>query len=412
MKVLMLGWEFPPIHSGGLGVATKNIAMSLAKRGVPICFALPNFVYSKIKKAGATEQDFELAACDSEMSLELVRIKSMIASPYATVESYQETVNTHHGADREASLYGGNLYAEIDRYAHEMAKLAEKRPFSLVHGHDWITFPAAMKVKSKQKIPFVAHVHATEMDRTGGNPNQEIYDRERHGLEKADGVITVSGYTKSILEKHYGIPADKIRVVHNGAEQIAARQAYTFNRFKEVKNVLFLGRLTLQKGPDWLIKIARRVLHKDRNVRFLIAGTGGMLPEILKEIAHAGLSQHIIPLGFVDEAAREEIFRQTDCYIMPSVSEPFGLSAIEAAQRGIPVIMSKQSGAREVLSNCLAADFWDVEKMAHYILAALHYSALHRQLAHKGADEVKRLTWDGQVEKMHDLYRELSPKVR
>ncbi len=405
----MLGWEFPPLHSGGLGVATKNLAMSLAKRGVPVCFALPNFVFTQIKKQGGDIHEFELAGCDSEATFEMIRIKSALASPYATVESYQEEIKLQAGKDAAGALYGSNLFQEIERYAHEMDKLASERNFHLVHGHDWITFPAAIKVKQRQNAPFVAHVHATEMDRTGGNPNQAIYDRERAGLEQADKVIAVSRYTKELLKKHYGINGDKIEVLHNGAEQIASLHKSDYKRFSDTKKVLFLGRLTLQKGPDWFVKIAKRVLDKERNVQFLIAGTGGMMPEVLKEIAHAGISSHVIPLGFLDEHAREEAFKSTDVYVMPSVSEPFGLSAIEAAQRGIPVIMSKQSGAREVLGHSLCADFWDVDKMAHYILAALHYHALHRTLSQKGSHEIKSLTWDTQAEKLHKMYAEMHP---
>lgn len=404
----MLGWEFPPIHSGGLGVATKNIAMSLNRRGVPICFALPYFVYSKVKKQGGCDQSFELAACDSEVTFEMLRIQSLLTTPYMTSESYAEALQQHGGSDVSGSLYGRNLLAEIERFSLEMERLAASRSFSLVHGHDWITFPAAIKVKNRQDVPFVAHIHATEMDRTGGNPNQVIYDRERQGLEQADKVIAVSGYTQEMLIKHYGIPKEKIAVVHNGAEHVEHRTRNEYKRFSDCKKVLFLGRLTIQKGPDWFVKIARKVLEKDRNVQFLIAGTGGMLPELLKEIAHSGLSNHVIPLGFLNEHEREEAFRHTDVYVMPSVSEPFGLSAIEAAQRGIPVIMSKQSGAKEVLSNSLVADFWDVDKMAHYILAALSYSALHKTLSEKGKHEIKSLTWDRQAEKIHQTYRALT----
>ncbi len=407
MKALMLGWEFPPLHSGGLGVATKNLAMSLARRGVPVCFALPNFVFTQIKEKGGHEQEFEVAACDSEMTFEMIRIKSSLSNPYVTAESYAEEVKAHAGKDPSNTLYSDNLMSEIERYAQEMDKLASERSFHLVHGHDWITFPAAVKVKERQGTPFVAHVHATEMDRTGGNPNQEIYDRERNGMEQADRIIAVSNYTKELLKKHYGINGDKIQVLHNGCEAVSNRTQYEYDRFKERKTVLFLGRVALQKGPDWFVKIAKRVLEKERNVQFLIAGTGGMLPDVLKEIAHSGISNHVIPLGFLDEVGREEAFSNTDVYVMPSVSEPFGLSAIEAAQRGIPVIMSKQSGAREVLGNSLSADFWNVDKMAHYILAALHYSALHKTLSKKGRHELTHLTWDKQAEKLHQMYGEM-----
>ncbi|QQS59537.1 glycosyltransferase family 4 protein [Candidatus Peregrinibacteria bacterium] len=404
MPLLMLGWEFPPLHSGGLGVATRNIALSLSRRGVPVCFALPHFVHSQWRKKGGIEHEFEVAS--QNMNIEIARISSSIVTPYATVEGYSEWVREM--GPTESMLYGKNLFAEIDRFSEEVARMAEKRSFNLVHAHDWITFPSAIRVKEKQGTPFVAHVHATELDRTGWNPNEEIYRRERAGMERADRILAVSRHTKNVIQKDYGIPEHKIGVVHNGAESVHHRLEYVSPRFRHQKTILFLGRLTVQKGPDWLIKIAKKVLEKDQNVQFLIAGTGHMLPQLLHEITTSGLSQHVIPLGFLNDSEREKAFKNTDLYIMPSVSEPFGLSAIEAAQRGIPVIMSKQSGAKEVLSNSLLADFWDVDKMAHLVLAALHYHPLHQTLSEKAHGEIKHLTWDRQAEKICHEYKALT----
>ncbi len=406
MKLLMLGWEFPPLHSGGLGVATKNIAEALTENGVNVCFALPKFVYTQWKEKGSDHPPFEVVS--HQPNFEVVKIASTLQTPYATVTEYEEFYRQMIEEGNVSTLYGNNLFAEIERYAIEMEHLAKQREFSLVHAHDWLTFPAAMRVKKQQDKPYVAHIHATEIDRTGGDVNQEIYDRERKGLEAADKIIAVSEYTKQILHKHYGLKHKDISVVHNGTEKNDKGFRWIDPRFKEKKRVLFLGRLTLQKGPDWFVKIAKKVIEKDHNVEFLMAGTGNMLPDILKEVAACGLSNHVIPLGFLNEAQREEAFTHTDLYVMPSVSEPFGLSAVEAAQRGIPVVISKQSGVKEVLQNSLVADFWDVDKMAHLILSSLHYHKLHKTLSHKAENELQSLTWKSQTAKMHEEYKKLS----
>jgi glycosyltransferase involved in cell wall biosynthesis len=406
-KLLMLGWEFPPLHSGGLGVATKNLAMALSDQGVPICFALPHFAFKKWKEKGGNSLELEVSSHNP--NVEFFRINSSIKGPYITEESYQEIYKEIHPLSDEKHLYGDNLFDEVERYAIEMEHFSKKREFGLIHAHDWMTFPAATRIKKQQDTPYVAHVHATEIDRTGArNLNEEIFRKEREGLEAADTIITVSDYTKRILKKHYGLRHKNIHVVHNGAEEANTSFSKEFPRFSQKKTVLFLGRLTLQKGPDWFVKIAKKVLEKEKNIQFLIAGTGHMLPELLHEISRSGLNRHIIPLGFLDEEYREKVFSLSDVYVMPSVSEPFGLSAIESAQRGVPVILSKQSGVREVLGNSLVADFWDVEKMAHFILSALYYPSLYRTLSQKAKYEIKHLTWKKQAKKVHRAYRDLS----
>lgn len=413
MKLLMLGWEFPPLHSGGLGVATKNLAMALSNRGVLICFTLPHFAYKKWKEKGGTEPGFEVAAHEYPTEFEMMQIKSSLVTPYMTEEAY---TNLYNKIDSDESgggnnLYGSNLFEEVERYAHEIENMAKGRNFNMVHAHDWLTFPAAMRVKKNQDQPFVAQIHATEIDRSGENPNEEIFKREREGLEAADKIITVSHYTKKILQKHYGLKKKDIAVVHNGVERKTSNHRKPAPRFHEKKTVLFLGRLVMQKGPDWFVKIAKKVIEKEQNVQFLIAGTGHMMPQVLNEITHHGLLQHVIPLGFLNEESREKAFRMTDVYVMPSVSEPFGLSAVEAAQRGIPTVISKQSGVKEVLGHSLAADFWDVDKMAHLILAALHYNPLHKTLSQKAEKELDHLTWDRQAGILHDEYKTLTHAI-
>jgi glycogen(starch) synthase len=409
----MLGWEFPPLHSGGLGVATKNLAMALSNRGIPICFALPHFAYTKWKEKGGSECGFEVVAHMYPGGFELMQIKSSLVNPYITEEAYtnlKKEIDANEPGNGN-NLYGSNLFEEVERYAHEVENMAQNRNFSMVHAHDWLTFAAGMRVKKKQDQPFVAQIHATEIDRSGENPNEEIFKREREGLEAADKIIAVSQYTKKILQKHYGLKHKDICVVHNGVEKKTSDYRKPAPRFHEKKTVLFLGRLVMQKGPDWFVKIAKKVIEKEQNVQFLIAGTGHMMPQVLNDITHHGLHQHVIPLGFLNETEREKAFRNTDVYVMPSVSEPFGLSAVEAAQRGIPTVISKQSGVKEVLGHSLAADFWDVDKMAHLILATLHYKPLHRTLSKKAEKELDHLTWDKQAGILHDEYKKMTCAV-
>lgn len=408
MKILMLGWEFPPVYSGGLGVASRNLALALASLGIDISFALPHFVCRKVADSHDSSA-FELLSHDSSsVLLSINRIPSTLSSPYLSEDGYQVVFQSANGDISEKNIYGRNLFEEIDRYAYEVEQLANKKDFDLFHAHDWITFPAAIRAQKRRDVPFIAHIHATEMDRTGGNPSEEIFRREREGMEQATKVITVSNYTKTILQKYYGIDGNKIDVVHNGVETIPESFIRSKPNFKDKKKILFLGRLTIQKGPDWLIKIAKRVLEYRKDVEFILGGTGEMMPSVIHEIVANGLTDNVFCLGFLNSDDREKAFENADAYIMPSVSEPFGLTAVEAAQRGVPVIMSKQSGAAEVLTHSLLADFWDTEKMANLILASLEYSAMSNMLADRGKGEISSLTWQRQAEKVKRVYHSLA----
>ncbi|MBI5414183.1 glycosyltransferase family 4 protein [Candidatus Peregrinibacteria bacterium] len=400
MRILMLGWEFPPFYSGGLGVASKSIAEAIASHGINVTFAIPYFVFDKVRKNDLGNLPFELVSGKLE-SFTWYSVPTAIKSPYISEDEYA-TVFEDAGVSSGFHMYGASLFAEIERYAQEMEKFVEGKHFDIIHAHDWITFHAARRIKKRLGIPFIAHVHATEFDRTGNHPNQAIYDMERESLEDAEKIIAVSNYTKGILMAHYGIPGEKIEVVHNGREEIQTSRDRILHR--EKKTVLFLGRLTLQKGPDWFVKIAEKVLSYRKDVEFIIGGTGDMMGKILNEILQKGLQENVFCLGFLGEEDREYAFASADVYVMPSVSEPFGLSAVEAAQRGIPVILSHQSGAKEVISHSLCADFWDIEKMANHILAVLEYSPLSKMLSEKSGQEVARLSWKEQVKKIIQMY--------
>lgn len=405
MKVLLLGWEYPPFHSGGLGIASRNLALSLARQGVDVSFALPSFIFKKIKdQVGPVPFDF---ASYVEGNIEITEIPSTLSSPYLNEKSYRMIIEKLGETNVAKTVYGKNLYEEIERYAQEMERFVRKRKFDLVHAHDWITYPAAQRVKECLDIPLVTHVHSTEYDRTGGNLHHGSYSYEKDGMEAADRVIAVSNYTKSILQDHYQIEGDKVSVVHNGVETDFVPQNKA--KFKDGrKKVLFLGRLTLQKGPDWFIQIAKRVLEVEKEVDFLIAGKGDMLPQLLFQTIQEDLKDHIHFLGFINEVEREKAFAASDVYVLSSVSEPFGLSAVEAAQRGVPVVLSKQSGVREVLYHSLSADYWDVDKMANYVLSLLKFPSLSRMLSQRAFNDIKPLTWDAQSAKVQSIYCELA----
>jgi len=403
MKILMLGWEHPPVHSGGLGVATQNLANALTHHGHHIYFALPSFVHQKLRSA---KNNYEIVAHTGEEIIEKIVIPTTILSPYQTIENYEQEFHKSVFVPNECgkgTLYGNNLIQEIHRYAAEIERVAGKRDFQIVHGHDWMTFPAAERVKNRKSKPFIAHIHSTEMDRTGGNAQQAIYDIERRGMENADKIIAVSEHTKRVLKKHYGIADDKIVAIHNGVDDDIPHD-FEWKPKSDRKTVLFLGRLTIQKGPDWFLEIAKKVLRVRDDVDFLIGGTGDMLSRLVEKTVAEKMTKNVHFLGFLKDSEREKAFARADCYVMPSVSEPFGLSAVEAASRGVPVILSKQSGAKEVLRNSLSADFWNQDKLANLLLAVLEYKPLQKTLSEKAKVELQPLTWHAQTQKIHDLY--------
>jgi len=297
-KVLMLGWEFPPVNSGGLGVASKALAENLAKNGIELTFTIPSFIGEQTKNI---KIPFDLAYNDKPITFTQT-VKTTIASPYGTEEQYRSYVKTLPDTKETKEIYGKNLFEEIERYGEEVEKLHLDKEYDLIHAHDWITCPAALRLKKRLGIPLVIHVHATEYDRTGGNYNPGIYDIEKKAWEAADRLIAVSYYTKDIIVHHYGIDPKKVEVVHNGKDD----KVPSFNKVhtcrSDKKTVLFLGRLTHQKGPDWFLKVAEKVLQKRKDVQFLIAGGGDMMPKIVEEIAQKGFHREVFCLGFLSKS--------------------------------------------------------------------------------------------------------------
>lgn len=306
-----------------------------------------------------------------------------------------------------------DLIAETDRYARMVVAMVRHQRFDVIHAHDWLTFPAAIAVASALGVPFVAHVHSTEFDRAGSGVSQRIYDIERAGMHAADRVIAVSQFTKSIITRRYAVDANKIDVVHNGIDRDAIQPAPGTRLDSQEKIVLFLGRITVQKGPEYFLAAARRVLSKMPNVRFVLAGAGDMALKMIELANSMGIGRHVLFTGFLKGDDVERVFRMADCYVMPSVSEPFGIAALEAISHDVPVIISKTSGASEVLRHVLKVDFWDIDDMANKILAVLRYPPLASTLREHGTMELRRLTWDDAAAACEQTYRAaIEPRVK
>lgn len=389
MKILMFGWEFPPYNSGGLGTACYGLTKSLSKLNTEISFVLP---YDP-----DLEEDFiNLVATK-------VKIKKVdsILTPYATSSSYIKQKQKRP----MPNIYGCSLFEEVYRYSENAKRIALEEDFEVIHCHDWMTFQAGINVKKIRQKPLVVHVHSTEFDRTGGHGvNQYVYDIEKKGMQEADIVIAVSNFTKNKIIEHYEINPDKIVVVHNAVE---FKDTPNFEISKRDKVVLFLGRITLQKGPEYFLYAAKKVIEKDPSVKFIVAGSGDMEAFIIEKAAELGINRNVLFAGFLQGNDVDKAYKMADLYVMPSVSEPFGITALESIRNGTPVLISKQSGVSEVVVNCLKADFWDINELANKMLAALRYNVLHQTLKEHGEIEVKKFNWDEPARKCIEIYNKL-----
>lgn len=440
----MLGWEFPPLINGGLGIACLGLGRALAQR-VELSFILPKvdpeFLVDQLELVGLNNLDGLSVDRDSlERSLQAVGevkwVEGAIGSkmrPYLPEEiergegrlegSVSSTTSTRSGKTAEkvidrlrevgldqrlamfsdGTLYGDDVGERVWAYAQIAASLAEDMEFDIVHAHDWMTFVAGMEIKKRTGKPLVLHVHSLNYDRGGPDSRGWIFDIEQSAMQAADLVIPVSRYTGTICTGHYGIDPAKVHFVHNGADPVE-----TFRSKSPFKNglVLFLGRLTGQKGPRFFLEIAAKVLEKNPDVYFVMAGTGERMRELIEYGAFKDVGDRLHFTGFLDKEKVNKLLSMTDIYCMPSVSEPFGLSAIEAAQYGIPAVISKQSGVAEVLTHALSADFWDVELMAEHIHQLLtNPEARKAAVAHSLQDQ-QNCTWEAAAGRVVDLYRE------
>lgn len=392
IRTLMFGWEFPPFNSGGLGVACLGLTRALAGQNLDITFVMPKKLPLAISFARMVSAELENAGAH----VTIHAVNSTIL-PYASFGGGSYAVSE----DGVTPIYGSDLIAETQRYARFGALIASREPHDLVYAHDWLSFGAGREAKRVAHQPFIAHLHATEFDRTGGNINQAVYDLERAGMHAADRVIAVSHRTKDAAIRHYGIAPEKMRVVWNGIDDATAPAANSGipERLAALKRagyklVLFLGRITIQKGPDYFVRAARRVADHDPDVLFILAGSGDMEHQVIREAAALGLADRILFPGFLRGHDQYEAYALADLFVMPSVSEPFGITALEAMRLGTPVIVSKQSGVAESVKNVLTVDFWDTEKMADLMLSVLESPELYNQLSTRGSREASTLTWE------------------
>jgi len=388
----MLGWEFPPHHSGGLGTACYGLTKGLSKEGVEVTFVLPSL------KENIEAEFVKLMGANVQMK----RVNSLLKG-YMTSGSY----STYKLGLKEnsANQYGKNLIDEVHRYAAKITMVAGLEEFDLIHAHDWLTFPAAIEVKKSSGKPLVVHVHATEFDRCAGeNINQVVYDIERKGMHLADTIITVSNFTKSQITKYYGIDPDKVTVVHNGVDMKykPVQDGIALSETDQI--VLFLGRITVQKGPEYFLRAAKQVLEFLPDVKFVIAGSGDMEDYVMQRAAEMGLGKNVMFTGFLRGRDIDRAYQMADVYIMPSVSEPFGITPLEAMMNNTPTIISKQSGVSEVVNHALKVDFWDVNELTNQIIGILHHKPLSKTLINNGFDEIFRINWVESAKKCINVY--------
>jgi glycogen(starch) synthase len=428
IRVLMLGWEFPPFISGGLGTACYGMTKALDELGVNITFVLPRMVESEYTThvkllTPSSKSSSEFYKISKLRNVKFRAIQSAL-QPYTTPDVYQKRLEEHlklkrmiHGQVSAASQlvagfdYSGDMYTEVQRYAANAVELAKQEQFDIIHAHDWMTYLAGIAVAEMSGKPLVVHVHSTDFDRSGEHVNQMIYDIEREGMERADKVIAVSHFTRSIIISRYGIRGEKVNVVYNGVERNCGWPLAKTGISKDEKIVLFLGRITMQKGPEYFLQAAKNVLEVMDNVKFVMAGSGDMMHRSIELAAELGIGQKVLFTGFLRGEDVQKIYRMADLYVMPSVSEPFGIAPLEALDNNVPVIISKQSGVSEVLRHALKVDFWDVNEIANKVVAVLKYPPLGLTLRSHGNFEVRRLRWKDTAEGCLGIYREMLAAV-
>ena len=422
----MFGWEFPPHIAGGLGTACYGMTRGLARNGVEVVFVMPRAYGDEdqrfVRVVNASDVE-TIGTRDHEFSEELLEKVSFIhidsnMLPYISPEEYAayhdefvRSGRTHEWTDvwkqryTFSGKYGANLMEEVARYAMVAAQVAKdlEGQFDVIHAHDWLTYFAGIAAKRVSGKPLVVHMHATEFDRSGENINRRVYAIEKAGMQAADRVIAVSELTRRIVIGKYGIPAEKVVTVHNAVRFGESEDAVPERAVKD-KVVTFLGRITYQKGPDYFVEAAAKVLQRVPDVRFVMAGSGDLMNHVGRRVAQLGLADRFPFTGFLKGGEVQRMFRLSDVYVMPSVSEPFGISPLEAMRSGVPVIISRQSGVAEVLDYAIKVNYWDVDALADAIYGLLTYPALGRMFASKGLEEVTGLKWTNAAAKIKTVY--------
>ncbi len=424
IRTLMLGWEFPPFISGGLGTACFGLTRAMDRLGMPVTFVLPRAKPFRLSGGVPSAIEWSTASGTTEM-FQNVRFRAIAATltPYVSPSSSVATATAaiYRGAGGSAedpdkgtngnghANYGGNIYEEVQRFADKVARLAISEEFDLIHAHDWMTFPAGVALAARSGKPLVVQVHSTEFDRSGEHVNQYVYDIERHGMHAATRIIAVSNYTRNIIISRYGVSPEKVEVVYNGvAEPSSPSEAFARHTWPAQgdKVVLFLGRITMQKGPEYFLQAARKVLDKMPNVKFIMAGDGDMLYRMIELAAELDIGHQVLFTRFLRGDDVHKVYQLADLYVMPSVSEPFGIAPLEAIQHHVPALISKQSGIAETFKHALKVDFWDVNEMANKMLGVLRHRPLQEMLREEGYRETLRFRWEDSAARVNEIYHQ------
>jgi glycogen(starch) synthase len=401
MKVLTFGWDFPPSRNGGLGVACYGLTRELAEDGVEVIFVLPR------QQEVMGKPRFVFA--DASRRVKVKEVASEL-KPYHSGNSLVYYISGYD-SDGKPIIKSRTIIEEAHSFAHQASVIAKEEEFDLIHAHDWTSYLAGVSAKIASGKPLILHVHATSYDQAASdNVDPGIYKIECESFEQADKIVTVSQFTRDLIVKKHGVDPVKVEVIHNGCDTFEPpRHEPTLADLKAdgKKIVLYHGRITIQKGVDYFIKAARRVVDVDPNVIFVISGWGDMTRQIIEQVGKMSLSKNVIFAGALWEEERDRMYQSVDLAVMPSVSEPFGLVPLEALQHGTPSLISKQSGVGEVLTHVLKVDFWDVDEMANKILAALRYPVMRQQIVNEGKWNLYKISWREAANKVVKLYRNL-----
>ncbi len=420
MKALMFGWEFPPHILGGLGTASYGLTRGMALQpDMDITFVIP-------KPWGDEDQSFLkiVGACNTPIvwrDVDYNYVKNRLGEKMSPEEYYKlrDTIYADFsyrgvndlGCIEFSGRYPDNLLEEINNYSIVAGVIARAESFDVIHAHDWLTYPAGIHAKQISGKPMVIHVHATDYDRSRGNVNPEVYAIEKNGMDFADHIITVSNLTRNtVIEKYHQDPS-KVTTVHNAVEPLS-QDIVSIQDKRGVKDnvVTFLGRITMQKGPEYFVEAAAKVLEKADNVRFVMAGSGDMMDQMIRLAASRNISDRFHFTGFMKGKQVYEVLKSSDVYVMPSVSEPFGISPLEAMQCGVPSIISKQSGCAEILDYAVKVDYWDIEAMADAIYGIITYPAMYQFLKEEGKREVDNIKWEYAGQKVRRIYDQVMNK--
>jgi glycosyltransferase involved in cell wall biosynthesis len=423
MRVLMFGWEFPPHISGGLGTASYGLTKGMAKLDdLEVIFVVPKAWgdedQSMVRLVGANQIQVAYKKVfykGFRRPIERIEVSSKIV-PYTDPDNFWQLVNSEssehnfyvitnaRGKVDFSGRYDTNLMDEIYKYSVVAALIADENEFDIIHAHDWLAYPAGIAAMEVSGKPLVIHVHATDFDRSGGNVNPDVYRIEKNGMDAASKIITVSNLTRDIVINKYNINPDKVETVYNAVEPVKIAENLIIKKGFDEKVVTFLGRITMQKGPEYFIEAAYKVLQVMDNVRFVMAGSGDMMEKMMRRAAALKITDRFHFTGFLKGTDVFTMLDMSDVYIMPSVSEPFGISPLEAMQSNVPVIISKQSGVAEILTHAVKTDFWDIDAMADAIYGILNYPALSNMFIKNGKEEVIRLKWDNSARHVRDIY--------